>query len=324
MKTKQKLFGLSAFIMSLSLIFSISFFSCSDSGGSGTPSPAISKVFTVEGAELMSGNFPDGSGSGPGIGNVSGNSHVLPGGTNSVSINTDDEVTHALIGISGMAGYFQLPVESAKSSELTIVIYILVDPDIDVEEFTIVLALMNGTTVGIHETLDVDLVEAGTGQLQVSLSWDQPVDLDLYLVEPNGTTIYYGNRYSENGGELDIDSNAGCSDGIQNENITYNEDAIVEAGEYIVRVNLWSECGVSEQINYTASTRVDGNIIPVSWGNNPKHSNYPAGSTGAGGGAEAGEEVMKFNISSSKLTDVQTYTRFSFPAKDAKDYPDTK
>ncbi|MFW5793480.1 MAG: hypothetical protein ACOCWC_04280 [Bacteroidota bacterium] len=326
MKTKQKLFRFAFAFIGVMFILSMTFTACKkDPVGGTTDTNNVSTVFTVPDATLKSGAIPDGGDSGPSITNLSGNSHVLPGGSNSISVETNDAASTVLVGIVGMAGYYELPVTTDKNNELLILVYLFIEQNLEMEEFTIVFALMEGSEIGYHMELPVTIVEAGTGKLQASLSWDKEVDLDLYLVEPNGTTIYYGNNYSENGGNLDVDSNAGCSiDGIKNENITYGDEAIVEAGEYIVRVNLWSECGISDQINYIATANLDGNAINPSWGANPKYGNYPAGSVGDGGDVDAGVEVMKFNVSASKLTDVDNYYKFSFPVDKSKVYTGSK
>lgn len=49
---------------------------------------------------------------------------------------------------------------------------------------------------------------AGTGDLRISLMWSNHNDLDLHVVDPSGTEIYYQRRRSETGGLLDIDMNA--------------------------------------------------------------------------------------------------------------------
>jgi len=325
MKSRIKVLMFATFAITISLALTFSLSGCkkdpvnTDTGG-------IAKIITVPGATLKAGTVPVGGDQGPDIEGMSGNSYVLPGGSNAITINTNDEsVEHVLIGVEGQSGYYQLPVTAGKSTELTIIVYIYIEQDITLENFTIILALMQGSNIGIHHTLPVSLVVAGTGKLQVSLSWDKESDVDLYLVEPNGTTIYYGNSQSTNGGELDVDSNAGCSiDGIKNENITYGDDAIVEAGQYIVRVNLWSVCSITEQINYTAIARLNGSIITPSWGSNPKNGFYPAGSQSQGGGEEAGIEIIKFNITSAKINDAQTYARFTYPVDKSKVMPSTK
>lgn len=95
----------------------------------------------------------------------------------------------------------------------------------------------------------------GTGALQVSLNWDTPTDVDLHLVEPSGEEIFYGAMTSLSGGELDLDSNAGCRlDHVNNENIFWRDDA--PEGEYVVRVDLWDACGLARMRQRRTSYRV--------------------------------------------------------------------
>ena len=98
----------------------------------------------------------------------------------------------------------------------------------------------------------------GSQNLQVSLNWSDPVDLDLHVETPNEEDIYYGNETGMNGGSLDLDSNAACFiDGVNNENITWGEDQPV-AGTYIVRVDLWSHCDEPGPFPYVVTVVVDG------------------------------------------------------------------
>ena len=142
----------------------------------------------------------------------------------------------------------------------------------------------------------VKRVDAGTGNLQVSLSWDIDNDIDLHLVQPDSQEIYYGNEVSGNGGELDVDSNAGCSiDGIRNENITFGDSAVVLAGEYIVRVDFYEECVAAATTNYTVVAYLQGDIVATTSGSNPVAKTFATG-TATGGGAGDGVEVMRFNV----------------------------
>jgi hypothetical protein len=46
------------------------------------------------------------------------------------------------------------------------------------------------------------------GDVQVSLTWNNRNDLDLFLVDPAGDGIFLRDRRSDSGGELDVDMNA--------------------------------------------------------------------------------------------------------------------
>lgn len=50
---------------------------------------------------------------------------------------------------------------------------------------------------------------AKTGDVQVSLSWDNFNDIDLHVVAPSGERIFFGHRGSRCLGSLDVDMNAG-------------------------------------------------------------------------------------------------------------------
>ena len=60
-----------------------------------------------------------------------------------------------------------------------------------------------------NDDLDHRLEREGgkSGAVQVSLAWDDYNDLDLHLFCPSGERIYFNNRNSECGGELDVDMN---------------------------------------------------------------------------------------------------------------------
>jgi len=76
--------------------------------------------------------------------------------------------------------------------------------------------------------------EVGTGDIQISLTWDTQSDVDIWLTEPDGNKIYYDNPSSSSGGELDFDNTYAYGP----ENIFYIDEA--PSGTYKVEVNYYS------------------------------------------------------------------------------------
>ena len=105
--------------------------------------------------------------------------------------------------------------------------------------------------------------DTGTGDVQLTLEWDSAADLDLAVVEPDGTETYFGESGpSASGGQLDVDSNVGCEDddGVPGavENI-YWPTGDAPSGSYTVKVTGFTlsdpECGSGD---YTLTITVAG------------------------------------------------------------------
>lgn len=114
----------------------------------------------------------------------------------------------------------------------------------------------NGTDNGFQIPDDVVV---GTGDVQVTLIWNGDADLDLHLIDPDGVEIYFGNRNSPSGGELDVDEIPGCG----------NRDTWVEnifwptgqapPGRYEAWVDVWNPCDGDS--SFQLEVRVDGQLI---------------------------------------------------------------
>ena len=83
---------------------------------------------------------------------------------------------------------------------------------------------------------------AKSGDVQVSLMWNNFNDLDLHVVAPSGERIHGGNRISECGGELDVDANVRPDTKKPVENVVWsadsgNSDAEAPGGIYKVYVH---------------------------------------------------------------------------------------
>ena len=79
----------------------------------------------------------------------------------------------------------------------------------------------------------LDREGARSGDVQISLMWDNYNDLDLHVVCPSGERIHGGNKISECGGELDVDANVRPETKKPVENIVW-PDFKAPPGEYKV------------------------------------------------------------------------------------------
>mgnify|MGYP001314221554 CR=1 FL=1 len=90
-----------------------------------------------------------------------------------------------------------------------------------------------------NDDLDHRLEREGgkSGSVQVSLAWDDYNDLDLHLFCPSGERIYFNNRNSECGGELDVDMNVKPVSKTPVENVVWTSNP--PKGAYKVGVHFY-------------------------------------------------------------------------------------
>ncbi len=287
----KKFSKLSVFILLLSVILT----SCKKEE---VPA-SITTLFSLSGSTLRDGGFPGSSGgvSMPTITTVNSNSNFIAGGGCPLQIFSaaqgSNVISKVYLSADGFDKYYEMTVASA-----TILLNPIFVTTVTKNEIILKIAVAdNAGNVSTTYNVTLTRIVVGAGRLQVSLTFDKDTDLDLYLVEPNGEVIYYGNGTSANGGMLDLDSNPGCYiDGVNNENITYDDQATIEAGTYTVRVNNYSDC-VGQQVNYTVVARYNGVELPVVGNTNPYSGSFAAG-TDTGGGETAGTVIYTFNIAS--------------------------
>jgi len=209
-----------------------------------------------------------------------------------------------LDGAGGYGGFFEVPV---RLDGAAVVLDLALAADFDSSAFLTAQAepgtidanvqLVNQQgRVGnrIKQTFTAQRVT--TGPVQVSISWDTDTDVDLHLIEPDGTEIWYGNPTSPSGGTLNVDSNAGCSvDGKRAENITYPTlpPAAPEGSAYVVKVDFWSDCATDTEPGKSAVVTVK---IRVCGSSDDTEVRFAAG-TSDQGGAGSGDRVASFNTS---------------------------
>jgi uncharacterized protein YfaP (DUF2135 family) len=257
---------------------------------------------------------PPASSGGPEI-FVTGNNAVVNGGTLAVEVsaNAPFDTLYVAVnvpteGVSNSApaaieGYFETRL---PSTQMAASMLLSLPQDIPLGEFDLLFAVVSPDgAVGPYVPLHVNVIQVGTGDVQVTLSWDADSDVDLHVIDPNGEEVYYARQQVSSGGQLDLDSNAGCNiDGIRNENITWPAGT-APAGTYIVRVDYWDSCGVAAT-NYTVRINNGGNVEVVT-----------GRFTGSGdqGGAGSGTTVTTFvRTSGSSTTTLRLDSQATQPA----------
>ena len=180
---------------------------------------------------------------------------IISGGSTEIPVSADSAFSTIFV-ISDDGGFFTVQLPAAVT-ETSLVISFSPIQDGSAAQIGVQVGNAEGE-ISSQQDVEVTTVVVGTGDLQVSISWDTPTDVDLHLIEPDGTRIFWRDTMSDTGGELDLDSNPGCSiDGVNNENITYDGFEPL-SGEYTVEVDYFSSCGVLTPTNYLITTRVDG------------------------------------------------------------------
>ena len=100
-----------------------------------------------------------------------------------------------------------------------------------------------GISVRVSEDEDRELMErlaregGKSGVVQISLAWDDYNDLDMHVFCPSGERIYFNNRKSNCGGELDVDMNVRPKSKKPIENVVWTDEA--PDGEYKIGVHFY-------------------------------------------------------------------------------------
>jgi hypothetical protein len=105
----------------------------------------------------------------------------------------------------------------------------------------------------------------GTGDVRATLTWTGDCDLDLHVIDPSGTEIYYSNPTSPTGGQLDVDDipNSGAT-GTHIENVFWPTGGAPGGGYTAFVRNLGGS--VSSSCQYDLSVYVNEGYVTGSSG----------------------------------------------------------
>ena len=233
----------------------------------------ISSVTTFDGslAAVYHTGTPPAAGSGPTI-TPRTTGATITGGSKLVAISSDAPYSTLIITVQGMEGYYEIDgvtlAALRRTSEGTAEagtrdgrIIVTLRQSLPTAAFTVQLAGgTSASTLGPYATMPLSVTEVGTGDVQVSVSWDQPSDVDLHVLDPSGEEIFYHNKTVASGGGLDLDSNADCViDNKNNENITWPQ-AKAPRGTYTVRIDYFLNCNMPAT-NYVVTVNVKGHPV---------------------------------------------------------------
>ncbi len=259
---------------------------CSDITEPEDAEPELQNVIpTVQvagGTVALRPGAPDGDPSAPVATLQSPGSSIIPGGGYRYVVGSATPFSELYLTVVGEAGYYLVSLGSPTTEAEVI---LTVDELLEEFGYTFNFAVGTGGGAGAAVGHTVEVLSVGTGDIQVSVSWDAASDVDLHVVDPSGEEIYFANRRSASGGELDLDSNAGCGgQDVRNENITW-ADGTAPRGQYTIRVNYWSACSV-DRTNYVVTVRVRGQATRTFTGTFT--------GSGSGGGLGSGDVITTF------------------------------
>jgi hypothetical protein len=140
---------------------------------------------------------------------------------------------------------------------------------------------------------------ASSTGVQIVATWDTAADVDLHVVEPSGTEIYWAQPGpTATGGTLDQDANEECHNTLNKETIRWATDA--PNGVYIVRLDLYMNCN-APQANYSVVITNGATVLPAIVGT--------LSGIGDVGAAGSGQLVAQFTHTSGSLTARNNFPR---------------
>ncbi|MEY4548104.1 MAG: hypothetical protein RL685_4299 [Pseudomonadota bacterium] len=236
------------------------------SGGAGG-SPAV-ELPRSEVIEVSDGSFTPGPPPTPTaestlaqIVNLAGPPAVTNGGSAILHVQLSPPVPSPtfVVGLSGDTGYHTV-TGSDPDGDGTYDISTVVAAGATQTSLTFRVALRDAAgNVGPYSEIAIPVIQSGTGDVKVTLSWDRLHDLDLRVTEPGGEEIRYSNQSSRTGGELDLDSGANCGQAVANSENIFWPSGGGPSGEYVVTVHNYQQCSAGA-IDYTLRVVYDNTV----------------------------------------------------------------
>lgn len=112
-------------------------------------------------------------------------------------------------------------------------------------------------TEGRPNCFGIPTTAVGTGDVQLTLTWQSLDDIDLHVIGPDGYEIYYSAPTSPSGGQLDRDNECTNLELGRPENI-YWASGTAPAGQYRVWVHYFDTCDIARSVDWTVRVVTGG------------------------------------------------------------------
>jgi hypothetical protein len=211
---------------------------------------SLSSADNVSGS-FHSGNAPSSSG-GPTMGVDA--STPLAGQPYRLDVTASSEFNKVYLSVDGVDGYWELDLP-ASVSFITLAVTLANNPPST--NFTTLTQVGGAGGVSTAARTPTVVTSLDDADIAVTLTWQGASDVDLHVIDPHENEVYYANTETEEGGRLDLDSNAGCAiDNINQETISWPQGTAPD-GTYLVSVHYYDDCG-QETAPYTVTVRKKG------------------------------------------------------------------
>ena len=148
-----------------------------------------------------------------------------------------------IVAAQNYHGYFVLPLVAQSATVNLSLPSQAPGSSVTLTPVTLLVRAVDSQNQGVgtwrHSVIPNFLKPAGA---RIYLTWDSPMDLDLEVLAPNGTTINYESP-SADGGTLDLDSNTLCSIDNRNTEVISWPEGEVPVGEFTLNVSAFGACG---------------------------------------------------------------------------------
>ncbi len=216
----------------------------------------VTRIATLDGSTvgvLRDGPRPQAVG-GPAV-MVDATPTAVNGGSFQIEVRASVPFSRLVISVKGLGNYYELIFPAPVTTvDLVASVHRQASPSTSTFLFGGADA---GGALGAAASGTVRIIRVGTGDVQVSVWWDAPSDVDLHVIDPSGEEVFFANTQSASGGTLDLDSNPACNlDNINNENIVWPTGG-APTGSYTVNLVYFADCGVPES-NYIVTVQVVG------------------------------------------------------------------